>query len=67
MRRAVPHFRSLRDFFAARNSIRRSVLYLDGPEREDLQARLWRHGVSPSILFTEHLKTKSKKNKPASS
>ena len=64
MRRAVPHFRSLRDFFAARNNLRRSVLYLDGPERDDLQARLWRHGVSPSILF---IKAKSKKNKPASS
>jgi hypothetical protein len=60
----VPRFASLNDFLLAKKWYLRALnianmpcLYLEGPERDDLQQRLWRHdlpGLSPFQLRFKH-------------
>ena len=39
----VPHFKRLSDFILAKRWYMRAV-YMPGPERDDLAARMYRHG-----------------------
>ena len=52
----VPKFASLRDFLLAKKWYTRALFmpctYLEGPERDDLQQRLWRHNVTDAIKIS---------------